>query len=115
MDRHIRREGRDAELREVSESGEDDWGDSTRAIVSTTPTSAIVRQRGSDQSTITVAGEKVQVDVDLLVPSGLEVDPEAEDSRPRIRVGGRDYKVWLVDDSFQSPVGGGQRLVATRE
>lgn len=110
MRRFIEREGRDATLYESSLSGEDSWKDATADDTTTTATKALVRYRGRESVTITVAGEKVEVEAEVVVPDTLAVDPEANDRRPEIEVGGTRFKIWKVDPNSQP---GSKRLLTT--
>lgn len=111
--RFIRSEGRDATLREFATSGEDDWGDPTAVVETTTETSALVRYRGGQDLTVTAGGERVEIDAEIVVPDDVSVpDPPTSEHRPELDVGGRSYKIWAVDDAA---VDGGRRLLATRK
>jgi len=110
--RFIERRGRAATLYEFATAGSDSWGDPTADTPTTTATKAIVRLLGTPGLTVTVAGKRVDVDAEIVVPSELVVDPSAAGERPELEVDGRRYVVWVVD---RGTVEGGQRLLATRK
>ena len=110
--RFLERRGQSATLYVFAPSGSDKWGDPTSDTATTTSTYALVRLMGSPKPTMTVAGTKIEIDAEIVVPDSLSVDPDAESERPELEVGGHRYLIWAVDDTT---VPGGQRLLATRK
>jgi hypothetical protein len=110
--RFLSRRGEAATLYVFAPAGSDTWGDPTSDPATATTTVALVRLMGSPKMTMTVAGTKVEIDAEILVPDDLTVDPDAEKERPELEVGGKRYLIWAVDDTT---VPGGRRLLATRK
>lgn len=112
MRRFIRRRGRHAVYRETSTSGEDEWGDPTGESHTDVETDAIIRYRGGENLTVNVAGEKVEVDVEIIMPDDVQVRPEVDQFRAQLLAAGEVYKLWVVDRGAGP---GAQRVLATLE
>lgn len=89
--RLIQREGQDATITEYSSSGENRFGNPTDRTETTTDTKALVDLKGPDHS-ITVQGERVAVDAEILIPKDVDLTvPQKGDGEeyPVIEVGPR--------------------------